>query len=74
MSYVNPVTCASETRTAGTAIYVDGVYGDDSYAGTSTCPMETLSGAIDEAVNNDEIIMQSGLYHDNVSILSLIHI
>ena len=68
VSYVNPVACASETRTAGTAIYVDGVYGDDSYAGTSTCPIKTLSGAIDEAVNNDEIIMQSGLYHDNVSI------
>ena len=68
VSYVNPVTCASETRTAGTAIYVDGIYGDDSYAGTSTCPMKTLSGAVDDAVSNDEIIMQSGLYHDNVSI------
>ena len=69
VSYVNPVACASETRTAGTAIYVDGVYGsNDSYAGTSTCPMKTLSGAVDDAVSNDEIIMQSGLYHDNVSI------
>ena len=68
VSYVNPVACASETRTAGTAIYVDGIYGDDSYAGTSTCPMKTLSGAVDDAVANDEIIMQSGLYHDNVSI------
>ena len=68
VSYVNPVACASETRTAGTAIYVDGIYGDDSYAGTSTCPMKTLSGAVDDAVNNDDIIMQSGLYHDNVSI------
>ena len=44
------------------------IYGDDSYAGTSTCPMKTLSGAVDDAVANDEIIMQSGLYHDNVSI------
>ena len=68
VSYVNPVACASETRTAGTAIYVDGIYGDDSYAGTSTCPMKTLSGAVDDAVSNDEIVMQSGLYHDNVSI------
>ena len=68
VSYVNPVTCASETRTAGTAIYVDGIYGDDSYAGTSTCPMKTLSGAVGDAVSNDEIVMQSGLYHDNVSI------
>ena len=41
--YIDPVVCASETRTAGTAINVDGVNGDDSYAGTSSCPMKTLS-------------------------------
>ena len=66
--YVDPVVCASETRTAGTAINVDGVNGDDSYAGTSSCPMKTLSAAIGDAVSDDEIVIQSGLYHDNVSI------
>ena len=47
----DPVVCASETRTAGTAINVDGINGDDSYAGTSSCPMKTLSAAVGDAVN-----------------------
>ena len=66
--FVNPATCPSETRASGTAINVDGVLGNDSYAGTSDCPMKSLSAAVNAAVDNDEIIMHSGLYHDNVSI------
>ena len=66
--FVNPVVCASETRASGTAINVNQVLGNDSYAGTSECPMKSLSAAVNEAVNDDEIIIHSGLYHDNVSI------
>ena len=66
--FVNPATCPSETRASGTAINVDGVLGNDSYAGTSDCPMKSLSAAVNAAVDNDEIVMHSGLYHDNVSI------
>ena len=66
--FVNPVVCASETRASGTAINVNQVLGNDSYAGTSDCPMKSLSAAVNEAVNDDEIIIHSGLYHDNVSI------
>ena len=37
--FVNPATCPSETRASGAAINVDGVLGNDSYAGTSDCPI-----------------------------------
>ena len=51
---------------SGAAINVDVVNGNDSYAGTSDCPEEPVSGV--PAVNNDEIIMTARLYHDNVPI------
>ena len=66
--FVDSATCLSVTRGSGAAINVDVVNGNDSYAGTSDCPMKSLSAAVNSAVNNDEIIMHSGLYHDNVSI------
>ena len=47
--FVNPATCPSETRASGTAINVDGVLGNDSYAGTSDCPMNSLSLASEYA-------------------------
>ena len=63
--------CDSVTRTAGTPIYVDPINGSASWPGTINCPKGNLNSAISAAVSGDEIILQSGNYHDNVTVNNL---
>jgi len=65
---VTHATCLAATRTSGDPINVDVVEGNNSYPGTTDCPKKSLENATSVAVNNDEIILHSGLYHENVSI------
>ena len=65
---VSHATCLAATRTSGDPINVDVVEGNNSYPGTTDCPKKSLENATEVAVNNDEIILHSGLYHENVSI------
>ena len=60
--------CSGVTRTSGDPIYVDSVNGNDSFAGTAACPKQSLGDAVSIAVNSDEIILYSGLYHENVTV------
>ena len=60
--------CSGVTRTSGDPIYVDSVNGNDSFAGTAACPKKTLGDAVSIAVDSDEIILYSGLYHENVTV------
>ena len=63
--------CDSVTRTAGTPIYIDPVNGSASWSGTINCPKNSLSEAISVAIPGDEVILQSGNYHDNVTVDNL---
>ena len=63
--------CDSITRGAGEPIYVDPINGSASWAGTENCPKNSLSEAVSVAVASDEIILQSGNYHDNVTVNNL---
>ena len=65
---VTHATCLAATRTSGDPINVDVVEGNNSYPGTTDCPKKSLENATSVAVNNDEIILHSGLYHENVTI------
>ena len=60
--------CSSITRTSGTPIYVDAVNGSDDWDGTWSCPKATLSDALNDSVSDDEIILYSGRYHENVTV------
>ncbi|MBL6807347.1 MAG: hypothetical protein ISQ54_07800, partial [Candidatus Poseidonia sp.] len=60
--------CASITRASGEAIYVDPVNGSDAWEGTWSCPKATLSDALNESSSNDEIVLYSGQYHENVTV------
>ena len=60
--------CNDITRTSGTPIYVDVTQGSDDWAGTWSCPKATLSDALNISSANDEIILASGLYHENVTV------
>ena len=79
--------CDSVTRTSGDPIFVDPLNGSDAWDGTNVCPKATLSDALNDSSSNDEIILYSGRYHENVTVdnkdnlliraaegLSLIHI
>ncbi len=61
-------SCSSITRTSGTPIYVDAVNGSDDWDGTWSCPKATLSDALNDSVSDDEIILYSGRYHENVTV------
>ncbi|MBL6891579.1 MAG: hypothetical protein ISR22_05975, partial [Candidatus Poseidoniaceae archaeon] len=63
--------CDSVTRGAGTPIYVDPINGSATWSGTINCPKNSLSEAVSAAVASDEIILQSGNYHDNVTVDNL---
>ena len=63
--------CDTIARTAGTPIFVDPVNGSESWSGTINCPKNNLSQAVSAAISGDEIILQSGNYHDNVSVDNL---
>ena len=60
--------CSFISRTSGTPIYVDSNNGSDSWSGTWSCPKATLSDALNDSVANDEIVLYSGLYHENVTV------
>ena len=60
--------CDGLSRTAGTPIYVDASQGSDDWNGTSSCPKATLSDALNDSSSDDEIILASGLYHENVTV------
>ncbi|DAC47620.1 MAG TPA: hypothetical protein D7H93_00570, partial [Candidatus Poseidoniales archaeon] len=60
--------CAFITRSSGEAIYVDPVNGSDAWDGTWSCPKATLSDALNESSSNDEIVLYSGRYHENVTV------
>ena len=60
--------CAFVTRASGEAIYVDPVNGSDDWDGTWSCPKATLSDALNESSSNDEIVLYSGRYHENVTV------
>ena len=60
--------CDTATRTAGTPIYVDPVVGSNTWAGTSSCPKASLEDALNISIPGDEIILNSGLYHENVTV------
>lgn len=63
--------CDTFTRGAGTPIYVDPINGSATWSGTVNCPKNSLSEAVSAAISGDEIILQSGNYHDNVTINNL---
>ena len=60
--------CDTATRSAGTPIYVDPVVGSNTWAGTSSCPKASLEDALNISIPGDEIILNSGLYHENVTV------
>ena len=60
--------CDLIARASGTPIYVDSEIGSNDWNGTWSCPLATLQEAINVSSANDEIILASGLYHENVSI------
>ncbi|MDA8610547.1 putative Ig domain-containing protein, partial [Euryarchaeota archaeon] len=60
--------CAFITRASGEAIYVDPVNGSDAWDGTWSCPKATLSDALNDSISNDEIVLYSGRYHENVTV------
>ncbi|MEC7273414.1 MAG: hypothetical protein VXV85_07185, partial [Candidatus Thermoplasmatota archaeon] len=60
--------CELITRTSGTPIHVDPEIGSNDWDGTWSCPLATLQEAVNVSNANDEIILASGLYHENVTI------
>ena len=67
-AYNSTAACNSITRTSGDPIFVDPVNGSDVWDGTSVCPKATLSDALNDSVSDDEIILYSGRYHENVTV------
>ena len=63
--------CDAFTRGAGTPIYVDPINGSATWPGTINCPKNSLSEAVSAAISGDEIILESGNYHDNVTVDNL---
>ena len=66
-AYLN-AACDSTTRASGTPIYVDASQGSDDWDGTWSCPKATLSDALNDSSSDDEIILATGLYHENVTV------
>ena len=63
--------CDTITRPAGTPIFVDAINGSAAWSGTVNCPKNSLSEAVVDATSGDEIILQSGNYHDSVTVDNL---
>ena len=61
-------SCSYISRSVGESIYVDPVNGSDDWDGTWSCPKATLSDALNESSANDEIVLYSGRYHENVTV------
>ncbi|MEE2747435.1 MAG: PKD domain-containing protein [Candidatus Thermoplasmatota archaeon] len=62
------VDCSNSTRNQGDPIHVDVLNGSDAWNGTDVCPKASIYGAVQSAVSNDEIIVHSGVYYENVTI------
>ena len=69
-SHLN-AACTSISRPSGSPIHVDAVNGSDDWNGTAACPKATLSDALNDAIADDEIILASGRYHENVTVNNL---
>ena len=67
-AYNSTAACSSITRTSGDPIFVDPVNGSDAWDGTNVCPKATLSDALNDSSSNDEIILYTGRYHENVTV------
>ena len=63
--------CSNSTRNQGSPIHVDVLNGSDAWNGTDICPKATIYGAVQSAVSNDEIIVHSGVYYENITIDNL---
>ena len=64
-------SCSSAIRPIDSAIHVDVLNGSDSWNGTTNCPKATIAGAVQDASSNDEIIVHSGVYHENITVDNL---
>ena len=60
--------CDGLSRPAGTPIYVDAAQGSDDWSGIWSCPKATLSDALNDSSTGDEIVLATGLYHENVTV------
>jgi len=65
------VNCNSINRTVGAPIHVDNQIGDDNNSGTSDCPFEFVSSALEVATNGDTIVIHEGVYHEAVNVTDL---
>ena len=64
-------SCSSAIRPTDSAIHVDILNGSDTWNGTTNCPKATIGGAVQGASPNDEIVVHSGVYHENITIDNL---
>ena len=60
--------CDTATLGANDPMHVDGLNGDDSWAGTTACPKATIVSAVENSSSGDEVIVHEGLYHENITI------
>ena len=66
-SHLN-AACNSISRPSSTPIYVDASQGSDDWNGTWSCPKATLAEALNDASADDEIVLATGRYHENVTV------
>ncbi|MGB2018447.1 MAG: hypothetical protein ACPHX2_07880, partial [Candidatus Poseidoniaceae archaeon] len=67
-SPMNSAGCDTATLGANDPMHVDGLNGDDSWAGTTACPKATIVSAVENSSSGDEVIVHEGLYHENITI------
>ena len=67
-SPMNSAGCDTATLGANDPMHVDGLNGDDSWAGTAACPKATIVSAVENSSAGEEVIVHEGLYHENISI------
>ena len=67
-SPMNSAGCDTATLGANDPMHVDGLNGDDSWAGTTACPKATIVSAVENSSGGDEVIVHEGLYHENITI------
>ena len=59
--------CGNQTHSGG-PFYADTANGNDSWAGTDSCPTATIQKAIDLASEGGSIVVRSGTYHETVTL------
>ncbi|DAC37933.1 MAG TPA: hypothetical protein HA286_00845, partial [Candidatus Poseidoniaceae archaeon] len=67
-SPMNSAGCDTATLGANDPMHVDGLNGDDAWAGTTACPKATIVSAVENSSGGDEVIVHEGLYHENITI------